>query len=64
MIGGVSDVQLVDGPSYGASDDAFKIGKAEAANVTSSQEKFQSDHNAMVKNNNDADVSSTNTKKW
>jgi hypothetical protein len=40
MIGGVSDLQLTDGPSLGASDEAFKIGKAEAANVTATQEKF------------------------
>ena len=51
-------------PSLGASDEAFAIGKAQAANVTATQDAFMKSHNAMVKKNNDTDVANTNTKKW
>lgn len=51
-------------PSLGASDESFTVGKAQAANVTSTQEAFMKAHNDMVKTNNDKDVATTNTKKW
>lgn len=51
-------------PSLGAADEAFTVGKAQATNVTTTQEAFMKAHNEMVKNNNDTDVANTNTKKW
>ena len=67
MNGGVALTQKDEkkgDPALGASDEALTVGKAEAANVTSTQDAFMKSHNAMVKNNNDTDVANTNTKKW